>query len=287
MGKLVFDALKQPFHPIQDNLGKETFKEIYGDCNKKICNQKANILLLKKDELCEFLTKLNNHPEIIARNKQSCLSIERPISLVGFFLMPSSLGNNISLKLQPIYAGQTGHEFTEFVNENVPAFIPNNFATNNNDIFPFVQYHTIQSGINHNFFQFHPDAVAKEFMKSYISWYELKCIVDNCDFLGICGSLVMTGNFGAEEKNQTQYLKWQCNTAYFTYRIIGFKKVVYNDSLPGWAKKIYNTVKEKHVNLEELIIKSNHILKDGGVIQDFAIPTETWATPCPPMWYEQ
>ncbi len=256
-----------------------TFANVFGPCNKKICEENAKILLFSKDLFCDILTKAETPQTISAKSVNSCMDIDRPITLVGFYIMPNSTnlvsGGNY-LKIQPIYAGQSGNNFTEFL-QNPVVINTYEYAEYDLNNFPLVLPHTMNNTYSHNVFQFNADAAAKGFTMAYISWYELKCILDHSDYIGICGSMVMTGNIGSEEVKPNKTLKGICNTAFFTYRIIGYKKHEYKESLPQYAK-------DKLINRKDFLLKSNQVLKSDGVVTDFMIPTETWTTPCPPMW---
>jgi hypothetical protein len=273
------------FNLATDNQAKETkkeygntFQKIFGPCNEKISNQPSKILLIDKKEVCRYLTDSEKEHQSDLTNKETCLQIERPQTVVGFFIRPSSISeNSISLMMQSIHVGHTTNGCTEYISDE-ESISASTIGIINPQTFPFITYNQIpQTGFSHNIFQFHSDAVSKQFMKSFVSWYELKCIVDHCDYLGISGSLTMTGNVGAEEDGQ--FITGSHNTAYFTYRIIGFKKHVYSPDLPDWVIK-----KLEQLDTDQVLIKSNFSLKEDGVVQSFDIPTETWAVPCPPMW---
>lgn len=255
-----------------------TFERIFGPCNEKLYNQPSKILLIEKSKICEYLRTSELPHQSGYAIKNSCLEIERPQTVVGFFLRPSSISNNdISLNFQSIHVGHDLNGATEFLGEELP-IEADYIGILNNLSFPIVIPNPISSnGYRHSIFQFHGDAVKKKFMKSFVSWYELKCIVDHCDYLGLSGSLTMTGNIGAEEDGQ--FITGMQNSAYFTYRIIGFKWYTITPETPEWVKK-----KIHHLETDKLLVQSNFVLKNEGIVQEFDIPTETWAVPCPPMW---
>lgn len=265
--------------PIKHN----EFEKIFGNCNKAVCKDEARILLYHKDQFCNILTNSESFQDEISFAKESCVLMDRKPSVVGFFIEPFSPPqyeqNNNYLKIQPIHYAQNQNNYGEHLTSH-DEIRTNEFASYNLDSSPFVFPQLGDNSFNHNIFQFNGVAIDNEFMKAYISWYELKCILDHCDYIGICGSLVMSGNFGVFEKDDKGFLQAKCNNGYFTYRVIGFKKY-YNDeknrNLPDWAKLKLN-------GKTEFLLKSNQELKDGGVVPNFRIPTETWASPCPPMW---
>lgn len=266
---------------IDKKLMKGDFKDIFGSCNSEVNGINSNILLFQKDDICDILSKseakkptfdYDNVPE------NSCLNIQREEAVIGFFLSPTSSAgwSQVVMNLIPVYAGQNGHKYIEATSGLFP-MNPNAIGISHHLFYPYVFRVPISTThINHNIFQFHPDAVNLEFMKSFISWYELKCILDNCDYLGISGSLVMTGNIGTNDTLNNQYITGHENKAYFTYRVIGFK--IRSNPFNELPKEL------KNVDKSSVLIKSNQEIKRNNIEYDFRIPTETWASPCPPMW---
>ncbi|MGB4960194.1 MAG: hypothetical protein WBO36_12015 [Saprospiraceae bacterium] len=283
-------------------------------CNNSICRQNASVIFFDKEELCDKngVNFLNppfpsmGLPESEISNESARLQ-PLPISygqpyisidtftndcgqrlactytLAGYYIQPSpNISQNVNIKLDfyPVWLRHTPQELIEIVGAKLTLTpyaqadaTSQNAANSGSIMVPIIPYniYNYQNGFSHSIFQFHPDAVTDGFTKAYISWYELKLILENCKYLGITGAQVSTGNIMAQtwgSLNEAE-LGQSCNKSYFTYRFIGFNKFIPETPIE-----------------EPLLIPSNFVkVKSGPYTFNPAIPTETWATPCPPMWY--
>lgn len=158
---------------------------------------------------------------------------------------------------------------------------------------------------NHKKFQFSflYDYPFETFRKAFISRHELYLISQHSEYIGIVGARISSGNVLAEDPSNPELYR-SCNEDYFTYRFIGFNKVrtlgvttttatpasplILIDSSSagiGFGEDQLDYA-DKVAGLKVLELqKVNHTVNRSGAYAYMpAIPTETWANPCPPMW---
>jgi hypothetical protein len=265
-------------------------------CNNGMCKEEAKMIFVAKDAICsDKLLNLeakdfNLDAYKIPNKVNSCGNyFQSDWKLQGFYIEPkyNVLDNNQNngLLFSPHWIRTNLNNQTEEA-ISLPILLSASLSSISTSEMP--PLNTPISGIgvlampipnglfNHNIFQFHGEAVQDTFGKAYISYIALKQILDHCDYLGISGAIVSSGNIGVVEWSTRNggLVKKTCNQNYFTYRFVGFNDATTSYSLPNDYK---------------LLIKAN--LKEQGDssnIQSYEanprIPTETWAVPCPPMW---
>jgi hypothetical protein len=285
-------------------------------CNEIRSTQDANILFFNTTNFCssEAYSLLNPAPPLIKQlfeNQQGLIAQDienlplmnidtfsntcgqpiRPIlTLAGYYIEPSvNLNTNqlVKLKFFPIWLKQNVTDIFEIIGEEIIITPEKRAHTSDQDLggtdnnLPLITPQSVdmQNGFDHSLLQFHAEAVRDTFMKAFISWYQLKLIVENCEYLGITGALISRGNImGIEWGRQNAGTVVQSNNkSYFTYRFIGFNE--YEDSgtfvrADVWPKDKRTAVMSTNKSNNETSFRH-------------AIPTEAYATPCPPMWYEQ
>ena len=202
--------------------------------------------------------------------------------LVGYYIeLTDSINttSNVKLKFFPVWTNPSQSGLREIIGSPI-IVSPDGLALSSNIqnitptqglTIPVIPYSPLAlgQGFQHSSLQFHSNAVKDKFMRAYISWYELKLIIENCQHFGIVGALVGTGNFKVVEWGQSKEgdIFQTCNKFFFTYRFIGFNEY--------WVDKT-KLVPASFSNTEKAA--------DGVGSFNPSIPTETWAVPCPPMW---
>ncbi len=205
--------------------------------------------------------------------------------LVGYYIQPEANNSPTRMYFLPVWMVKYGSDVFEVVtnpiilNFNHYEVSPNTISSNLSGVL-ISATQSPQDLINHPSFQFNDLAIQKGFEKAFISYYELLSIIQNCDYLGITGALVASGNLVPVPYTQAneEIMTRTCNKFYFTYRFVGFKIEPEGTCFP---QPIGGTICLRKSNVE---INKNRNNGSVDVTFNAAIPTETWAVPCPPMW---
>ncbi len=256
----------------------------------------ARILIYSKQSLCDSLLLNPPVPSLALSNSidtfpNRCSPDSCKFILVGYYmqseLILSSVNNRI--KFTPLWLYHCNEKTIQFNGKEI--IIGPDYRSKLNSELPnatnvdFLSAVSIIAGpangiFNHSSLQFHPEIDTLD--KTYISYYELKMILENCTHLGISGAMVSTGNIATTLNTLQGYNAG--NKEYFTYRLIGLKEANLDTTNCPGCKRYYRA---------DLIFKREIGPADGTIGLssdpefDISIPTETWATPCPPMWYRQ
>lgn len=289
--------------PIDEPVKESPFELMYGSCNQAVCKAFATMLLYDKAMLVDQLYVSSNPDVAPPISSQSNIypvpgasvytQPNNPATNVfdhdgipmGYHIVPNSGTSNIYgnfLKLHPLWEKVDGGQIYQCYDDNSGIkILTNNYIQSTPGGSGVLAKQSWASNINtfnHQIFQFNSQAIYDGFERAFISFYELKSIVDHCDYLAIGGSMVMTGNIRAYEWNDDREAMafGGCNRGYFTYHLMGLKEVKVNDLHEKW--------KRKYRRMKTILVPSNIIFKEDEIVINPAIPTETWAVPCPPMW---
>jgi hypothetical protein len=199
--------------------------------------------------------------------------------LIGYYIVLNETLNspNNLFNFIPIWSQENGNTINEILGQPI-VIAPNHYSNaelqvlDNPEIIPGTALYAeaLNNTFDFNVLQFSSLAYNEVrepiFDRAYVSWYELKMIMENCDHLGIIGAKVSTGNIVAKSWSDERpaELSKTCSRDYFTYRLVGFKEF---DS------------KEK----KKIFVRTD-AFKQEKSSTSFSVPTETWAVPCPPMW---
>jgi hypothetical protein len=268
----------------------KTFDSAIHSCRENICRQEAYMFFFKSEELCTNLLNVTYDKSAIGnvkkRDLKCCLPETDPV-IMGYYIEPTNGLDEPtnSLKLTPIWSWNSGLNHFEQLGSPIPInpieYYKYSYGM---PINAYLLPNSLAQNFSHSLFQFNDDAISKDFKKAFVSYYEIKSIIENCDKVGITGSLVMTGNIIVEE--DSLMARSACSKSFFTYRFVGFNLVSKrSEELP---KQILKSLASVGLNKkQEILIKSNYIIKNGNIEGPFHnTPAETWATPCPPMWIE-
>ncbi|HMS68660.1 MAG TPA: hypothetical protein PKD18_11000 [Saprospiraceae bacterium] len=281
--------------------------EICARCHELECKQPAEMIFFNKDTICDKLLYLEFNPqqdtminsEAINECSISSGTLINSSVLIGYYIQPeielSLNSNQNSLFFFPVWLVEDNIRTTEIIGSPVRVGASyNSIVSSPNSL--FVLANPVTGGFNHSIFQFNNLAIDKGFSKAYISRHELLLIANHCEFIGISGATVRTGNIGVFTlesssaltdfpiiyNEDTLNLKKSCDQEFFTYRFVGMNVV------PS-VGNIFNPEGQensRNANGWTKFLPSNILLKSSGVVYNPAIPTETWTTPCPPMWDE-
>lgn len=269
-----------------------TYDDLMSKCMPTICSQPAGMVFFSSDEICNSIIKAapnfeesNIAYEVNAENPCMSTDIEDDFVLSGFYIKLANPlpDNHVAFVFEPIWVNRGTGSSREIVTNGIPV-CPTKYLKSDENLGPFLIPQAISTaGFRHNLFQFNNDAVVKGLTQAYISWYALKALVENSDYVGISGSLIVTDNFNLAEINGGRVVKRKCSQSYFTYRFSGFNSYATDEpSFPTAIKKMISMISTS--SKTEILIKSNHVLKEENVVINPFIPGETWATPCPPVW---
>jgi len=260
--------------------------EIQIQANNQLCEENAKILLYSSKSFCEILylrlTKkyiLSHGVEEIIKKKYKKKCKRKPkgkLQLVGYYIRPElsdlSLANN-RLLFRPVWVSESTSSYVEYV--GAPILMQHNGNTSNNAPQPnpcnahiIANVSPSNSYFRHNDLQF-SELTVPNYDRAFISRYELFCLVQHSEFLGIVGARVSTGNIVPLDFVNENHMIHDCNKNYFTYRFIGFN---------SFNCEIRNNIKRKEIFLR----RADYV--DNQNSFDQSIPAEIWATPCPPRW---
>jgi hypothetical protein len=261
--------------------------------NEQICSQPAPMLLYMKSQFCSMLTSpIPSQNQISSRkiNINSCNIPNHGPTIIGFHIEPIPqqmiYDNDIEefFKFTPVWREINNGNCTEFIADTINFQIyhdaykidpPPGLNCNISGIDILAQNVTLpnQRNFNHKAFQFgYLYDQNSVFMKAFIPYHDLLMIVLNSDYIGIVGARVSSGNVLAMEANDNIHISKNCNKNYFTYRLIGFNRIDVECLGPQYSA----------------LNKNNKRLSPPDEIKNVyshQIPSEFFANPCPPMWY--
>ncbi len=245
---------------------------------EQICEENAKILIYKSKKFCKILNLPYKKKNVLSTSKlrkKRCPSMpDKRKNLVGFYIKPtmplSDLNNQISLL--PVWIVEDFYGYADHI--GVPIIFdhtdigqsPPNLDPCGAHIIGLNPSVTL-NGFNHNDLQF-SDYTQNGFDRTFISRYELFCLVQNAKYIGIVGTRISSGNIIAMDTSNVTQVVHDCNVDYFTYRLIGLNSFKCLQPGPGPHPKVYH--------------KSNYRKSDKSF--NHSEPGETWSTPCPPRW---
>ena len=256
-------------------------------CLEKRSQESASMVFFNKKVICDsLLYRTFNGDNIIAKNSDTINTCKEnwdsTYRLHGYYIELSFNINSPSntFKFYPSWVGEGPNNIVEVVTQPITlgaiAELASIDTTNHT-----ITTQEIQQGFHHNKFQF--DTIATKpgqnpFAKAYISRYDLLLITNNSQFLGICGATLQSGNLAPDIDSLN--LEYTENNEFFTYRFVGFNQ---DDTSPLTSS---DAAVGKKRNSSLKLIKANRF-KASSNGYNRSIPAEAYATPCPPMWYEQ
>jgi hypothetical protein len=243
-------------------------------CNEQLSQTSARAVIFSKDSLCNRFNLLNPPFPTSAtpfRTSPNCGTPANMTSvLVGYHVTTSLPLNdpNNKFKFTPVWIENQNNLTKQYNGSPIiigphRISIPNN--NNNNNTILNTEPNNSRT-FDHSILQFTDLIPQNTLDKVFISWYELKMILENCQYLAISGTRVSSGNIAAVEwgtYNEAE-LQQTININYFTYKFIGY---VENDSLG-----------------KVLIVSSAIPKRDGQTTIMPNTPTIAIGNPCPPMW---
>lgn len=247
------------------------------------CNEKSTMIFFNKSEICEKLLFINYDlskiDTINSNYDNSCGNVARdcPRKLAGYYIEPKLSDLNVDgnhFLFRPVWTIENATNIIEEV--GMPIALGNSYESISTTSMQYQTQYPYSAvaipnvgGFNHDIFMYNSLAISNNFRKAFISRHELLLITNSSDYVGIGGGLVVTDNLAVGDSDYRNYINETCAKRYFTYRFVGFKK----QSTP------YQLPVEKSI----FLLKSGY---DKELINGYnpAIPTETWAVPCPPMW---
>jgi hypothetical protein len=267
-------------------------------CRNKRSNEDAKMLFLTRKQVCDSLLNrpfpFNTAIDTLECS-QNCTRLDTDLdtTLVGYYIITqeelNTGSNDNAFVFYPIWLVETNSQVLEIISP--PIILGPNGISNNDPIPPIYGNATIWmdsllDGFNHNILQFHNLALDSTFERAYISRHQLLQITSNAEFVGIVGGTVQTGRIASSSPSDGLNATVSNNKEYFTYRLVGFNSAS--------AINLTNSNEQNEYKMKSLVSKSNSVLlvkaslyKLSGNTPMFniSIPTEFFATPCPPMWY--
>lgn len=265
-----------------------------------ICAYEPKMLLYKSEQFCRILNakpKKNAFGNLInvvinSQGTRRCTKYSfknGKLTLVGYYIQP--IGNihdvvpNDYLIVLPVWLFEDNSNYIEYVQDsNFPYILrhnavnlPPNWNNLNNQIDLFAQVTNDNNPVfNHSDLQFsYLGDASFLFNKAFVSRHELFLLCQSSDYIGISGARISSGNILSSDPSDIS-IRRSCNLNYFTYRFLAFNSV--NVELPDELPSA------PIVNPENIIgLKLGSFDKNSNTYSP-AIPTETWAVPCPPMW---
>ncbi len=160
--------------------------------------------------------KFRETDQTVVRKANTCgIFEESGWKLEGFYIQPKesvwSNSPNNELQFMPHWVSNRNNQIQETIGN--PITIPTTLRSLStaempsfNTAIPNVSILATQlanNKFNHNILQFNGEAIQDSFGKAYIPYLSLKLILEHCQYLGITGSYVSSGNIGVFEWNKS------------------------------------------------------------------------------------
>jgi hypothetical protein len=265
-------------------------------CTNKRSNEDAKMLFLTKDQVCDSLLYRDFPIQSSIGTyalRANCARLNGDIdtSLVGYYILTKKNLDSTenAFRFYPIWLIDNSSQVSEIIGQ--PVVLGANGISNNNPVPQeyegvAVWMDSLADGFDHNVLQFHNLAQRDSFDRAYISYHQLLQITSNAEFVGIVGGTVQTGRIASSSPSDGLNATVSNNKEYFTYRLVGFNSASGTNLTNPNEQNEFRMKSEVSKSKSVLLYKSSVFKTSESIpVINIAIPTEFFATPCPPMWY--